>query len=80
MRVAVDEAGDGRQASPVELLDLSVEPAQVPHAPDAFDATADTEDVRILEHVQLAERRAAEWRGRARRRRELAKVAHEEPA
>ncbi len=72
--------GIGGQASPVELLDLSVEPAQVPHAPDALDAAADTEDVRILEHVQLAERRTAEWRGRARRCRELAKVAHEEPA
>src|SRR5262249_41247477 len=63
----------------VELGDLSVEPLQVAHPPDGLDRLAIAEDERVLEHLDLAERRPTQRDALPRRRRELREVAHEEP-
>src|SRR5205085_9401186 len=60
VRVAVDEAGDRAEAAARELLDLAVERRQVAHPPDRLDRLAAAEHERVLEHVHLAERAAAE--------------------
>ena len=62
VRVAVDEARDRAQAAAVELDDVAVERRQVAHPPDRLDRVAGAEDERVLEHLDLAERRAAERR------------------
>ena len=78
VRVTVDEAGDRAAAGPVELDDLAVERGQVAHPPDGLDRVAAAEDVRVLEHVNRAERGAAQRCTGARRGRELRKVAEEQ--
>ena len=75
MCVAVDEPGDRTETASVDLLDVAVERRQVTHAADGLDRLARTEDVRIVEHVHLAERATAQRRGGAGRRRELLQVA-----
>ena len=59
VRVAVDEPGDRREPSTVDLLDVAVEPRQVAHAADLLEETVTHQDVRVLDDVDL---------GRARRR------------
>ena len=80
VRVAVDEPRHRSQAPTIELLHVAVERAEFTHAPDVLDAAFGAEDVRVFQHVHLAKRGAAEGRGRASRRRDLAQVADEEPA
>src|SRR5207248_655904 len=59
MRVTVDEPRDRTATAAVDLLDLSVEPWQITHTADGLDRRAHAEDVRVLDHVHLAERAAA---------------------
>ena len=80
MRVAVDEARDRAEAAAVDLDDVAVERRQVAHAPDRLDRLAAAEDVRVLEHVDLAERGPAQRRVAPGRRRELREVADEQRA
>ena len=60
MRVAVDEARDRAQPAAVELDDVAVERRQVAHPPDGLDRVAVAEDERVLEHLDVAERRSAQ--------------------
>ena len=80
VRVAVDEPGDRAESASVELLDVAVERRQVAHAADRLDRAAGTEDVRVRQHVDLAERGSAQWGLGAGRRRELREVADEQAA
>ena len=80
VRVAVDEAGDRRQAARVELFDLPVERFQVAHPADRGDAAVLAEDVRVLDHLDLVEGVAAARPAAAGRRGELGEVADEEAA
>jgi hypothetical protein len=79
MRVAVDEAGDGGEPCPVELIDVVGESREPPHLPHLDDARALAEHVCALEHVERGEVGAAERRARARGRRQLSEIADEEP-
>jgi hypothetical protein len=54
--VAVDEAGDRREPTPVELLDLAVERPELAHAADRLDGAVATEDERVLQHLDPGER------------------------
>src|SRR5205823_12713645 len=78
MRVAVDEAGDRAPSPPVDLDHVAVERRQVAHAADRADRVAVAEDERILDDVDLAERRSAQGRAATRRCRDLREVADEE--
>ena len=80
MRVTVDEPGDRAETTSVELVDVAVETRQVTHAADGLDRLARTEDVRILQHVHLAERAAAQRRCGAGGSHELREVADEQAA
>ncbi len=77
--MAVDEARDRAEPTPVELLELTVEPRQVAHAPDRLDPVSRTEDERIVDDVDGAERGASAGRGALGGRCELRQVAHQEP-
>ncbi len=77
MRMAVDKPWDRAEPPPVHFLHVAVQRAEVAHAADLGDAAVLTEDERILEDVDLAERRAPQGRVRSCRRRDLAQVAHE---
>ena len=79
MRVAVDEAGDRAQAATVELPHVAVERRQVAHAADGLDRVAGAEDVRVLDQLDLAERRPAQRRVAPGRRGQLREVADEQP-
>ena len=79
MRVAVDESRNGAESAPVDLLDLVVDRAEVAHAPDRRDSLIRTEQVRVLEHLDLREGAPAERRSAAGRADELGEVADEEP-
>src|SRR5439155_21539191 len=78
--VAVDEPGDRTETASVDLLDVAVETRQVTHPADGLDRLARTEDVRILEHVHLAERAPAQRRRGACGSRDLLEVADEQAA
>ena len=78
VRVAVDEPRDRAQPAPVDLDDVAVERRQVAHAPHRLDRVAGAEDVRVLEHLDVAERGAAQRRLTAGRRRQLRQVADEQ--
>jgi len=80
VRVAVDEPRDRAETAAVDLLDLSSEGRQVTHTADSLDRLTRTEDVRMLDHVHLAERAAAQRRRSARGTRNLGEVADEEAA
>ena len=80
VRVAVDEPRNRAEAAAVDLLDLSSEGRQVTHTADSLDRLTRTEDVRILDHVHLAERAAAQRRRSARGTCNLGEVADEEAA
>ena len=80
VRVTVDEPGDRAEPASVELVDLAVETRQVTHAADGLDRRARTEDVRVLEHLNLAERASAQRRGDAGGSRELCEIADEQAA
>ncbi len=80
VRVAVDEPGDRREPSAVDLLDVAVERRQVAHAADLLEETVTHQDVRVLDDVDPAERVAAKRCAVARRRRELGEVSNEEAA
>ena len=79
VRVAVDEPGDRAAPAAVELHDLAVEGPQVAHPPHRLDRLAGTEDVRVLEHLDLRESLSAQRRVASGRRRELREVADEQP-
>ena len=78
MRVAVDEPRDRTEPAPVHLDDVAAKSGQVAHAAHRLDRLATAEDVRVLEHLDRAERAAAERRLTARWRRELREVADEQ--
>jgi phage repressor protein C with HTH and peptisase S24 domain len=80
MRVAVDEARQRAEPAAVELLEVAVGRREVAHAADRGDATVLAENVRVLEHRELAERPPPERRLVAGRRDQLGQVADEEPA
>ena len=79
VRVAVDEPRDRAETAAVELLDVAVERAEVPHATDLGDARAVAEDERVLEDVDLAEGGPTQRRGRARGADDLREVAQQQP-
>ncbi len=79
VRVAVDEPGNRAQSASVELLHVAVERRQVAHATDGLDRAARAEHVRVLEHVDVAERRSAQRCLASRGRRELSEIADEQP-
>ncbi len=79
VRVAVDEPGDRREPSAVDLLDVAVERWQVAHAPDLLDEAVTHQDVCILDDLDPAERVAAKRCVIPRRRRELGEVSNDEP-
>ena len=56
VRVAVDEPRDRAEPAAVDLVDVAVERRQVAHPPHRLDRVAVAEDVRVLEHLDLAER------------------------
>ena len=78
VRVAIHQPRECAQSASVELLDLAGERRQVAHAADRLDRTAGAENVRVLQHVDLAERGSAQWRLGAGRRRQLSEVADEQ--
>ena len=80
MRVAVDEPGHGAEAARVELLDLAVDSPQVAHAPDRLDSAVAAQDIRILEHLDVAESGAAERRTSPAWGRQLHEIADEQAA
>ena len=67
-----------REAAAVDLLDVAVERAEVAHEPGRRDPAVLAEDVRVLDHVDVAESAAAKRRGRSRGGGELGEVADEE--
>ena len=77
VRVAVDETGDGAQATAVELHDVSGKGLQILHPADRRDLPALAEHEGVFEHVHLAEPLPAQRRGTARWRDELREVADE---
>ena len=78
--MAVDKPGNRAEPPSVELFDVAVDRPELAHRADRLDHAAAAEDVRILEHVDLTERRAAERRTRSGRSRELREVADEHAA
>ena len=80
VRVAVDEPGDCREPSAVDLFDVTIERWQVAHAADLLEQAVTHQDVRVLDDVDPAERFTAERCAVPRRRRELGEVSNEEPA
>src|SRR5579862_8804333 len=78
MRVTVDETGNRTQPAAVDLADVAVDRRQVAHPPDRLDRVARAEDESVLEHLDLAERRPAQWRALAGGRRELCEIAQEQ--
>jgi hypothetical protein len=75
VRVAVDEPRDRTEAAAVQLVDVTVERRQIPHAAYGRDATLLTEHERVLEQDRLAQGSPSQRRRRARRRGELLQVA-----
>ena len=78
MRVAVDKARNRAQPAAVELRDVAVERRQVAHPPDGLDRVAGAEDERVLEHLDLAERRSSQRSLGSGGRRQLREVAQEQ--
>ena len=79
VRVAVDEPGNRAQTASVELAYVAVERRQVAHATNSLDRVAGAEYVRVLEHVDVAERGSAQRCLAPRGRRELREIADEQP-
>ena len=79
VRVAVDEPGDRAEAAAVELAYVAVERRQVAHAADGLDRVARTQDVCVLDDVDLAQRGSAKRRVAAGGRGDLREVANEHP-
>jgi hypothetical protein len=80
VRVAVDEPGDGTEPVPVDLVHVAIDRREAGHRTDCLDEPVAYEDERVLDHLDLAEGRAAEhgaWNGRGC---ELREIADEEPA
>jgi hypothetical protein len=59
--VAVHEPWDRAEPAAVDLLDVSVERSEVPHATDVGDSPTVAEDERLLEDVDLAQSRPTQW-------------------
>ena len=79
MRMAVDEPRDRAEPAAVDLDDLAVEqPAGRACAPPPRSTSPRAEHVRVLEHVDLAERGPAQRRLAPRGRRELREIADEQ--
>ena len=78
--VAVDEPGDRGEPPRVELDEVGRQPARLElgHRPDARDAAVDTQHVRVLDDLQLGQRRAAQRRRPSRRGDHLREVADEQ--
>ena len=53
--MAVDEPWDRAEAAAVELLDVAVERPEVGHPAGRGDPPVVAEDVRVLDHVDVAE-------------------------
>jgi hypothetical protein len=60
--VAVDEPRHGAAPATVELLDVAVECAEVGHAADARDPISLAHDIRVLNHLDVAESSSAQRR------------------
>ena len=81
VRVAVDQARDRAPPAPVELLDFAARIHELAHASYRLDAAVEAEDIGVLDHVHVAERRTAQRRSvRYLRRGDLGEVADQEPA
>ncbi len=78
VRVAVDEARDGAEPAPVELLQLAAERRQVAHPPDRLDAVAGAEDEGVLDHLDVGELPPAARESPGGGRRDLREVANEQ--
>ena len=84
VRVAVDEAGDGREPAAVDLLEIGVsgrarDGGQIAHCSDRLDLPVSAEDERVLDHPHVAKARATK-RPTASRRGDLREVTDKEPA
>jgi hypothetical protein len=77
--VAVDEARDRAHFATVHLDDVVVECRQVRHEADGLNRVPVAEDERAVEHLDLAERGAAQRRVRSGGRRHLRQIADEQP-
>ncbi len=60
--MAVDETGDRRPPTPVDLLDVTVEPRQRTHRADGLDLAVADEDVRVFHDLDGAELSPAKQR------------------
>jgi hypothetical protein len=60
MRVTVDEAGDGREAVPVDLLHVAGKRGQVAHRADGLDHAVAAEDEGVLDQLDLPQRAPAQ--------------------
>src|SRR5439155_10654933 len=78
MRMAVDETGDRAEATSVELFDILVEWPEVAHPADRSYEPVATEEICILDQLDVREPLAAQWGITPSRRRELAEIADEE--
>jgi hypothetical protein len=78
MRMAVDQARDGRAATPVELDDLFVQRAELGHSADRLDSALRAEHVSLLHDRELAEVGPAQGRPAPRRGDDLREVADEQ--
>ena len=78
VRVAVDEAGNRAEATPVELGDVAGERTEVAHPPGRRNHTVLAEQEGVFPHVDLAERLLAQGRVLAGRRHQLGQVADEQ--
>ena len=78
--MAVDEARDDRASPPSQLDEVGRQPSGVEAAHGAYlgDATPRTEDVRVLDDLEPAERAPAGRRRAGNRRDNLGEVADEE--
>ena len=84
VRVAVDEPRDRREPPTVDLLDVvalavAVDP-KVAHRTNRLDEAVAHEHVRVLDHLDLAERATAERQLGDARSHDLGQVADEQPA
>jgi hypothetical protein len=78
--VAVDEPRHRAEAARIELLDVAADRLQVAHPPSRLDDAVATEDERVLEDLDVAQRRTAQRGICPARSRELREVADEQAA
>ncbi len=78
VRMAIHESRNGTESAAVELLESTVERRELIHRADPGDAPFLAEHERVLDHVDLAERTAAERSGDPRGARNLGEVTDQE--